>query len=817
MRHSRPASFRVGAVPPSSARKSGRKNRQFLEIAPRIALGIALLAIALAVSAPNAGAQANVNGTWQTLPTTMPINPVHVALMHNGKVLIVSGSGNYPPDTAYAAAIWDPATDTVTTMPVAWDMFCNGMVVMPDGRPFVMGGTLQYDPFFGHQKTSAFNPTTGTFADQQSMADGRWYPTGIVLGDGRIMVFSGLGLTGNTNTTVEFYTLGKGWSQPYNAPWTPPLYPRMHVLPNGNVFYSGSTTSSALFNPSNQTWTQNVASTIYSGTRTYGTSVLMPLTPANGFKPRVMIFGGGSPATKTTEIIDLSVGSPKWASGVAMSQARIEMNATILPSGQILATGGSVNDEDGTTASLNADVYDSVSGARSSGGANVYARLYHSNSLLLPDATVLLTGGNPARGTYESHMEIYTPAYLYNSSGQLATRPTITSVSSGVLGYNSAFTIQTPNASTISSVVLIRAGSVTHAFDMDQRLVGLSFTAGSGVLNATSPANGNLAPPGYYLLFILNSSGVPSVAQFVQLMTTPGTPPTGSITSPSSNVTIGAGQSVSFAGTGNAPGGSIASYDWVFPGGSPSTSSAASPGNVTFATVGTYVASLTVTDDSGRTDPNPPTRTITVVPAFSLSASPASQTVAAGSATSFTVTVTPGTGFSGTVSFSSSGAPSGVTATFNPTTVTTSGSTTLNISTTSAVAAGTYPLTITGTSDGLTENTAVSVTVTGTTPNFTITASPTSISVARGSSGKSTITTTISGGFNSAITLTASGQGSAQTVTFSPSSIAAPGSGTSTMTVKVGNRAALGDHKITITAKGGGLTHTTTVTLDVLK
>ncbi len=811
------ASVHVELHPLSLIPRQELKRRGAQRTALQAVLAALVVAVALAGMVPNASAQANVNGTWQTLPTTMPINPVHIALMHTGKILVVSGSGNYPPDTSYMAAIWDPATDTVTTMPVAWDMFCNGMVVMPDGRPFVMGGTLQYDPFYGHQKTSAFNPTTGTFADQQSMADGRWYPTGLVLGDGRVMVFSGLGLTGNTNTTVEFYTMGKGWSQPYNAPWTPPLYPRLHLLPNGNVFYSGSSTNSALFNPSNETWTQNVASTIYSGTRTYGSSVLMPLTPANGFKPRVMIFGGGSPATTTTEVIDLSVANPKWASGVAMSQARIEMNATLLPSGQILATGGSVNDEDASTESLNADIYDSVSGARSSGGANAFARLYHSNSILLPDATVLLIGGNPTRGTYESHMEIYTPAYLYNSSGQLATRPTISSVSSSVLGYNAGFTITTPNASSISSVVLMRAGAVTHAFDMDQRMVGLSFTAGSGVLNATTPTNGNLAPPGYYLLFILNSSGVPSVAQFVQLMTTPGTPPTGTITSPSSDVTIAAGQSVSFAGTGNAPGGSIASYDWVFPGGSPSTSSAASPGNVTFATAGTYVASLTVTDNSGRTDPNPPTRTITVVPAFSLSASPASQTVAAGSATSFSVTVTPGSGFSGTVSFSSSGAPSGVTATFNPTTVTTSGSTTLNISTTSAVAAGTYPLTITGTSNGLTENTAVSLTVTGTTPNFTITASPTSISVARGSSGKSTITTTISGGFNSAITLTASGEGSAQTVTFSPSSIAAPGSGTSTMTVKVGNRAALGNHKITITAKGGGLTHTTTVTLDVLK
>ena len=244
-------------------------------------------------------------------------------------------------------------------------------------------------------------------------------------------------------------------------------------------------------------------------------------------------------------------------------------------------------------------------------------------------------------------------------------------------------------------------------------MVGLNFTAGSGVLNATTPINGNMAPPGYYLLFILNSSGVPSVAQFVQLMTTPGTPPTGSITSPSGNVTIGAGQTVSFSGTGTAPGGSIAAYDWVFPGGSPSTSSSASPGSVTYATAGTYIASLTVTDNSGRTDPNPPTVTVTVLPAFTLAASPSSQTVAAGSGTSYSVTVTGGSGFSGTVSFGASGLPSGATATFSPTTISTSGTTTMNVSTTSSVASGTYPLTITGTSNGVGVNTSVTLVVTG--------------------------------------------------------------------------------------------------------
>jgi hypothetical protein len=560
--------------------------------------------------------QAQTVGQWQTLPNLMPINPVHVALMHNGKVLVVSGSGNLPSETNYQAAIFDPTTGTVTTQPIAWDMFCNGMIVLPDGRPFVLGGTLQYDPFHGEPRASIFDSATGNFTDMQRMAHGRWYPTATTLGDGRVMVFSGLSETGATNTAVEIYTVGLGWSPQYGASWTPPLYPRMHVLPNGTVFYSGPSTGSNIFDPATQTWKLNVATTNYSGTRTYGTSVLLPLTPANGYKPRVLILGGANPSTNTTELIDLSASTPKWAYGPPMAQPRIEMNATILPSGKVLALGGSTNDEDANTASLSADLYDPdpTKNSFSSAGANVYPRLYHSNSLLLPDATVLVVGGNPARGTYEQHMEIYSPAYLFNPDGTPATRPAITSVSPGTIAYGSSFQVATPNAATTASVVLIRAGAVTHAFDMDQRLVGLSFSvANSSVLSVTGPPNGNIAPPGYYLLFILNSAGVPSVAQFVRVASAPtDQPPTATITQPASDQIIVTGQAVSFAGTGTDPDGTISSYSWNFPGGSPSTSLLMTPGNVIFSTPGTYVASLTVTDNAGLTNVSPPTRTIVV-------------------------------------------------------------------------------------------------------------------------------------------------------------------------------------------------------------
>src|SRR6266849_9706179 len=134
-------------------------------------------------------------------------------------------------------------------------MFCNNMTVLADGRVIVAGGTISYDPFFGIQKTSLFDPATNTFTDVQSMAHGRWYPAVTLLSDGRVMTFSGDSDTGSTNQTVEIYTVGSGWSTQYTASWTPPLYPRMHLLPSGNVFFSGSTSPSRLFNPTTKAWT----------------------------------------------------------------------------------------------------------------------------------------------------------------------------------------------------------------------------------------------------------------------------------------------------------------------------------------------------------------------------------------------------------------------------------------------------------------------------------------------------------------------------------------------------------------------------------
>ena len=501
------------------------------------------------------------NGVWNTLPTTMPINPIHAALLHTGKILVVTGSGNCPPQQAgcpqgapYAqgAALLDLSTNKATAMPTAWDMFCNGMSIMPDGRVLINGGTKGYGalavvgvqgevPFTGLANTSIFDPGSESFIDTAPTAHGRWYPTMTELNDGRMMTTSGLNDTdGSNNNTSEIWD-GQQWSAeiPGNPNITDfsgfqfPLYPRMHLLPTGHIFYSAPSSATLDFNPTTQAWTL-VAWTIYpgqndpNGERTYGTSVLLPLTPQNNYSPKVMIMGGDNPATDTTELIDLSPAgyqtsaacptyAPCWVQGPKMAQKRVEMEATILPNGKLLVDGGSAADEDVTTASLKAEIYDPATNSFSSAGSNAFPRLYHNVQLLLPDGTVALTGGNPQQGVFEGHIEIYQPSYLFNSDGSLATRPSIAAGAPTSITYGQPFTLPTPDAASIASVVLMKAGSVTHSFDMDQRYVGLTFAAGAGSLTVTGPPDSNIAPPGYYMLFLVNKAGTPSVAAWVQV------------------------------------------------------------------------------------------------------------------------------------------------------------------------------------------------------------------------------------------------------------------------------------------------------------
>ncbi len=575
-------------------------------------VGLGLLGLALTPGL--AGAQANAVGEWRLLSYTTPINPIHVTVLKSGRILIASGSENDPTHTTFRTAVYNWQTGTFAFQNVPWDLFCNAMSQLPDGRIIITGGNAQYNPFRGLKTTTIFDPAVEKFIQVQDMARGRWYPSNAALADGRTMVFGGLLETPGTNNTVEIYDVPTGWSPEFTAPFSPPLYPWLHLLPSGRVFLSGPSRTSRFFDPGARTWTTG-PTIVYSATRRYGSSVLLPLRPEEGYRPRVMVMGGNSPATPTAEIIDLGASTPAWRRVPDMSAPRIEMNAVILPTGKILALGGSRIDNDATTASLNADLFDPETETWSPAGRGAVPRLYHSVALLLPDARVWVAGSNPAQGNWDNRMEIYSPAYLYTSSGSPAPRPTIGSAPARV-GYAVPFTVATPNAADIASAVLVRPGSPTHAFDFEQRLVGTNFTIGSGSLTVTSPPTPEVAPPGYYMLFLVNRVGTPSVARFIQLSAeADNQPPRGRIDTPSANVTITAGERVDFAGDATDPDGSVTRFSWIFPGGTPATSTAPVPGPVTFATPGTYIVSLTAVDDRGENDPSPPFRTITVEPA----------------------------------------------------------------------------------------------------------------------------------------------------------------------------------------------------------
>jgi uncharacterized membrane protein len=203
-------------------------------------------------------------------------------------------------------------------------------------------------------------------------------------------------------------------------------------------------------------------------------------------------------------------------------------------------------------------------------------------------------------------------------------------------------------------------------------------------------------------------------------------------------------------------------------------------------------------------------------PNFSISASPLSVTIPQGNQGTSTITTTISGGFNSAISLSASGLPSGTTVNFNPNPIPApgSGTSTMTITVGASTPTGTYPITVAGSGGGIQQNTTVTLTVTGQ-PNFSLSASPSSVSIPQGNQGTSTITAAISGGFNSAISLSASGVPSGTTVSFNPNPIPAPGSGTSTMTITVGANTATGTYPITVTGNGGGIQQSTTVTLTV--
>ena len=228
-----------------------------------------------------------------------------------------------------------------------------------------------------------------------------------------------------------------------------------------------------------------------------------------------------------------------------MSDGRRQHNLTVLADGTVLATGGNSSGADLVDLDngvYRAELWDPATGQWQNQASMQVTRQYHSTALLLPDGRVLSSGGGVCGqcnqvGYLAKNAEVFSPSYLFDDSGQPATRPVISSAP-GDVAYNSPFAVSTPNAASISKVALVRLGAVTHSVNMEQRYVPLSFTSGGGTVTPTAPANANVAPPGPYMLFVIDGNGVPSVAKIVNVGgATPPAPPAVSSVSPAGGAT----------------------------------------------------------------------------------------------------------------------------------------------------------------------------------------------------------------------------------------------------------------------------------------
>ncbi|HEY9286013.1 MAG TPA: galactose oxidase-like domain-containing protein [Pyrinomonadaceae bacterium] len=310
------------------------------------------------------------------------------------------------------------------------------------------------------------------------------------------------------NSVPEVWQSSGVWRQLSGANMGLPLYPWVVLAPNGRVFYTGPDSQTWFLNTSGAgAWTPGPASRF--GYRDYGSAVMYDAG-------KVLIAGGGAP-TNTAEVIDLNTPTPAWRFVGSMAFARRQMNATVLPDGKVLATGGTASPgfNDATGSVFAAEMWDPATETWTTVASMQERRLYHSGAVLLPDGRVLSAGGGqPAgEGGDSDHptAEIYSPPYLFRGA-----RPTITSAPASA-GYGQTFFVQTPDAASVAKVTLVRLSSVTHSFNQNQRFNRLNFTLGAGGLNVTAPADGNVCPPGHYMLFILNGNGVPSVAKIIKI------------------------------------------------------------------------------------------------------------------------------------------------------------------------------------------------------------------------------------------------------------------------------------------------------------
>jgi hypothetical protein len=519
---------------------------------------------------PTPPAQLRDGGSGWQQPFVSPLVTVHAALLRTGKVLFIAGSATDlrifeqtcpnpntreinscpadPTDLTVCppwgltdcCAVWDVKKGTFSRPAIPLDntgkpidIFCVGHSFLPDGRLLAGGGTSGYAPDRGYTSTLLFDPITEKWIKVPAMNSGRWYPTFVTLGNGQVFNATGINTQGNdVDFNPEIFS-SSGWTA-FSQPTSKlPTYAQLFLLSNGKLFYSGASfNENEVITPRILTLPKKFSQPIEEkevpglyenpkklnpenpcDQRNHATSVLLP--PAQD--QRVMIMGGGTKFTiggKTTDtvyIADLDQPNPKYRKAPSLSSPRMHVNAVILPDRTVFVCNGSTIGEDTMKALLPSEIYNPATNTWKVVEAQSVPHVYHSIALLLPDGSVVTGGGTPTGACNELRMQIYKPSYMSEP------RPTIQRAPEK-LSYGAQFTIQTPQAQDIKWVNLIKPSATTHSCDTEQRLVDVPIILKtSSSLDVKITKNRNLAPPGWYMIFITNNNNVPSVASWIQL------------------------------------------------------------------------------------------------------------------------------------------------------------------------------------------------------------------------------------------------------------------------------------------------------------
>ncbi|MEU0539603.1 galactose oxidase-like domain-containing protein [Nocardia sp. NPDC005978] len=460
------------------------------------------------------------HGLWRILDFGTEINPVHAALLNTGDILFFAGSGNDPEHHAaqeFRTRVWHYPNPGLSAPDTPIDLFCVGQAFLPDGRLLAAGGTEHYDPFYGLPDALIFDPATLSWNAVPDMAFGRWYPSLATLPDGNIVAVSGLGADNFLSVVPELFDAATETWSPLPVPGPIPMYGHLVLLADGRLFYTGGQYGGnngmrpSLWDPSTGAVTE-VPGLTDPGSRNQAASVLLPPAQAQ----RVLILGGGgydmhspAPALADARIVDTAAAEPRYEAVRPMDHARMHLSAVLLPDRTVLATGGSGMEEMAHAAPPHGEIYSPADDAWMHTAPCRVPRLYHSIALLTPDGKVVTAGSNPARKTEELRIEIYWPPYLFAE-----TRPVLT-LTTDEAAYGGSIVVTT--GGPIREASLVHPGACTHSCDNEQRLIDLEFSGPPDALTLTMPGNPALAPPGWYLVFVVDEAGTPSIGRWLRL------------------------------------------------------------------------------------------------------------------------------------------------------------------------------------------------------------------------------------------------------------------------------------------------------------